>query len=780
MGYTAQRGVEMSKILEMQDDGSVPYKLETMQGKRYLHVYRSRRDNAGAKTVCDWDGLVERLRTPSVSPETQAEFWEMTSDEQIVIKDIGGYLAGVVDGSRKIVNVKSRWLVALDIDEATQDTVERVEQVLRGMRYLIHSTRRSTSDAPRYRLLVPLLHSIPVKQWVQVSLYMEQLMLSAGIGGVDASSHDINRIMFFSSVSSDQEYFFKAYEGVELDGEAIVAVQVEKKAYGDPRRKAGYIGAFCTAYDIHEAIAEFIPTTYIRRGEKRYEYSGSTSGTAGVYVFDDALGMYSHHDSDPLRGKGVNAYDMVLTHLFDGDKQKMHAMCEQDTRVMKAFTYEPVEIKQDDKWQETLKKDEDGKLVKSIDNITKILLNDEDICNGIKYNEFHETVDILGELPWKATGKQFSDEDQLRLIGWMERKYGIYAKEKMEISLAEFFGEKRYNPLIEYLDKSNVVWDGVSRAEEILIHYLGADDTAHIRAFTRVMLLGAVYRAYESGCKFDYVVCLLSKQGVGKSTLLNKLGGAYYSDSIGTMEGIEAYESLRGVWIAEVAELAAKRKSAAEAVKKFITSQVDRYRPKFGRMVKSFPRRNIFIATTNDAVMLNDATGGRRFLPVECKNAPVASVHELNDETVQQIWGEVVAWYRSGEKCVLSQEMEDAAESVRGDHTDIGMVTETILAFLEKPITEDWYTRSLFSRQQLLGKAPISGIAVECTVRRDFISTREIWKEALDGDTETPNADMRREINAAMAYLRTHGWTRASQRIGTDYSKNPVSGLKRQ
>ena len=142
--------------------------------------------------------------------------------------------------------------------------------------------------------------------------------------------------------------------------------------------------------------------------------------------------------------------------------------------------------------------------------------------------------------------------------------------------------------------------------------------------------------------------------------------------------------------------------------------------------------------------------------------------------------GEVVAWYRSGERCVLSQEMEQAAESVRESHTDIGMVTETVLAFLEKPITDDWYTRSLFSRQQLLGKVAISGTAVECTVRRDFISTREIWKEALDGDTETPNADMRREINAAMAYLRTHGWTRASHRIGTDYSKNPVSGLKRQ
>jgi predicted P-loop ATPase len=773
MRYSAYRGEEMSRIYEMHEDGvsSVPL---TMQGKRYLHVYRSRRDNVGQRSVCDWSGLVERLKTPSVSAETQTEFVAMGQDEQGRLKDVGGYIAGVVDGSRNNNNVKSRWLVALDIDEATQGTVERVEQTLRGIRYLIHSTRRSTESAPRYRVLIPLLHSVPPKQWNEVSLYMEQMLRSGGVTGVDAGSHNTGRFMYFPSVSSDQMYYFAVHDGAEVDGEAIVAVQVEKKAYGDPRRKTGYIGAFCTAYSISEAIAEFIPTVYTRRGERRYEYSGSTSGTAGVYVFEDDLGMYSHHDSDPLRGKGVNAYDMVLTHAFGGDKQKMHAMCESNERVMQSFAYEAVKVEKDDAWMQTLKRDEDGRLVKNVDNITKILLNDEDICNGIKYNEFHERVDIVGKLPWKTSSDEWSDEDQLRLIGWLERKYGIYAKEKTEVSLAEFFGEKRYNPLIEYLDKTNVVWDGVRRAEEILVHYLGAEDTPYTRACTRIMLLGAVYRAYQPGCKFDYVVCLLSRQGAGKSTLLNKLGGAYYSDSIGTMEGIEAYEALRGVWIAEVAELSAKRKSTTEAVKKFITSQVDRYRPKYGRIVKSFPRRNIFVATTNDAQMLNDATGGRRFLPVECQGTATGDVHTMDDAVVEQIWGEVVSWYKEGERCVLSKDMETAAEGIREHHTDVGMITETVLAFLDKPITDNWYKLSLHERQEKLGKP--CGM---CTHPRKFISMREIWKEALEGEGETPSYDVRREINTAMNFLRAKGWTRATHRLGRQYGDKPVTGLKR-
>lgn len=765
----------MSKVFDVRDDArDESTRVPRVDGKRYLHVYKSRRDASGQRLICEWGELVDRLKAPVVTPETHAEFINMDKEQQGKLKDVGGYIAAHVDGPRTAAGVKSRWLVALDVDEGDETTLGRVQNALGGVKHLIHSTRRSTTGAPRYRVLIPLQQCLPPKQFTEASLYCAELLKSAGVHGVDDGSHQPARLMFFPSISSDQGYHFEVHDGVEMDGHAVSCVQIEKRTFVDPRGKAGYVGAFCTAYNVHEAIEKFCSDKYIRRSQQRYEYSGSSSGIAGVYVFDDALAAYSHHDSDELKGKASNAYDIVLQHGFDGDKAAFHAVLQDDELVMGGFRHEAVEVVKDDKWMQTLKRDEDGKLVKSIDNITKILLNDVDVCDGIRYNELNESIDIVGALPWKKTSGRWGDDDHLCLIGWMERKYGIYNKEKLDVSLAEYLKQRRFDPLKQYLDECHDAWDKVPRAEKLIIRYLGAEDTPYTRACTRVMLLGAVSRAYEAGCKFDYVVCLLSKQGAGKSTLLNKLGGKWYSDSITTMEGIEAYEALRGVWIVEVAELAAKRKSGRDAVKKFLTSQVDTYRPKYGRNVRQFFRRNIFVATTNDAEMLNDPTGNRRFLPISCNGDGDKSVHDLTIDDVKHIWGEVVGWYKAGHRGVLDAATERIADDVRQEHTELGMITETILTFLEKPISSNWYNMSVFDRRSKM-QSP-DGM---CTHPRDFISQREIWKECLNGEGETPSYDVRREIANAMSYLRAKGWTRHKKRLGRDYGDSPVTGLRR-
>jgi predicted P-loop ATPase len=173
--------------------------------------------------------------------------------------------------------------------------------------------------------------------------------------------------------------------------------------------------------------------------------------------------------------------------------------------------------------------------------------------------------------------------------------------------------------------------------------------------------------------------------------------------------------------------------------------------------------------------MLSDPTGNRRFLPVECGGNPCKSVHDMTDYDVQQIWGEAVHWYRGGEKPLLTQDVEKSAESVRDTHTDLGMITEEIVAFLDKPITADWYKLSLATRQSRMIQP--DGM---CVVRRDFISSREIWRECFSGETPSVPYDMRSQISSAMAYLRSKGWTRAFKRIGREYGEDSVTGLSRE
>ncbi|WP_457824305.1 VapE domain-containing protein, partial [Staphylococcus aureus] len=91
--------------------------------------------------------------------------------------------------------------------------------------------------------------------------------------------------------------------------------------------------------------------------------------------------------------------------------------------------------------------------------------------------------------------------------------------------------------------------------------------------------------------KFDYMLTLYGPQGVGKSALLKKLGGAWFSDSLVSVTGKEAYEALQGVWLMEMAELAATRKAEVEAIKHFISKQVDRFRVAYGHYIEDFPRQ---------------------------------------------------------------------------------------------------------------------------------------------------------------------------------------------
>ncbi|MBR6539699.1 MAG: hypothetical protein IKT76_07580, partial [Bacteroides sp.] len=50
-------------------------------------------------------------------------------------------------------------------------------------------------------------------------------------------------------------------------------------------------------------------------------------------------------------------------------------------------------------------------------------------------------------------------------------------------------------------------------------------------------LTGAIARAMTPGCKYDTMLILAGPQGLGKSTLLDKMSRGWFNDSIRTFEG---------------------------------------------------------------------------------------------------------------------------------------------------------------------------------------------------------------------------------------------------
>ena len=291
-------------------------------------------------TKITWSALVQKLATPVVTADTYKRFMSATKEEQSKIKDVGGFVGGfLTNGRRDKTNVLYRQLITLDIDFSHENFWWDF-QMLFDCAAVIHSTHKSCPEKPRHRLIIPLDREVSQEEYQAIA---RKVAGDLNIDLFDQSTFDVNRLMFWPSVSSDIEYYFEFQDGPFLEADYIlglyndwhdtsewptatdstdVIMQAIKKQE-DPEDKKGIIGVFCRTYTIQEGIETFLSDVYTPAGEGRYTYiNGSTA--AGLIVYDDKF-AYSHHGTDPAGGRLCNAFDLVRIHKFghlDTGKEK--------------------------------------------------------------------------------------------------------------------------------------------------------------------------------------------------------------------------------------------------------------------------------------------------------------------------------------------------------------------------------------------------------------------------------------------------------------------------
>ena len=202
------------------------------------------------------------------------------------------------------------------------------------------------------------------------------------------------------------------------------------------------------------------------------------------------------------------------------------------------------------------------------------------------------------------------------------------------------------------------------------------------------------------------------------------------------------------------------RKAEAETIKLYISKQVDRFRPAYGRRTQEYPRQCIFIGTTNETQFLRDATGNRRFWVVDTPNDPTLDMWEdLTPETVKLIWGEAVELFKSGESLYLSKELEKMAREVQETYEEENPRAGIVAEYLERLLPEGWDGLDLYTRRQWLETDAVG------TVRRTHVCTMEIWAEALGGNPDRIDRFGGKEIRDIMA--RLPNWRHQGNKLRT-------------
>lgn len=302
--------------------------------------------------------------------------------------------------------------------------------------------------------------------------------------------------------------------------------------------------------------------------------------------------------------------------------------------------------------------DKGGRAIWNTANAVEILSNHSAWQGVFGFNEFTRRRVVLKQIPGSRTGsgRNLEDDDATAVLSWLNRNG--YPRATATVAVAAVHAVARQNsfdPLKDYL--TGLQWDGERRIDEWLITYCGAELSDYTREIGKRWMISAVARAFKPGCKADHMLVMEGEQGARKSTALAALAGEeWFSDALPPMNTKDASSYLRGKWIVEVAELEAMRREM-DAVKAFISRQIESFRPAYGREEVDEPRRCIFAGTTNKDAWLRDETGGRRFWPVKVGYIDIDAIKRDR----AQLWAEAVAAYRAGERWWLEGETEESA-----------------------------------------------------------------------------------------------------------------------
>ncbi|MDS9311032.1 virulence-associated E family protein [Streptococcus pseudopneumoniae] len=333
----------------------------------------------------------------------------------------------------------------------------------------------------------------------------------------------------------------------------------------------------------------------------------------------------------------------------------------------------------------------------NLDNLKKILNGDSKLKGAIQYNVFTYEIDVTR--PMKLNGRTLSgaiDDLIIREIrAYIATKYKLdYKKADIADILEVVAGEHSYNPLKDYLESCESEYKELVNQRDpfdILRHYLNIKDDEYNRIIMDLFFRGAVAKVFDPTIKFDFVLDLTGRQGVGKTQFFEGLFTHKYFTTVETFTDKDDKARMVRNWCVFDDEMVASKKASFSELKKFITETKLEFRPPYASSDRRLPKSFIIVRATNDHDYLNDLTGERRFLVAEVHKDTAYKGRKWTEKDRRAFWGAMVMAWRANQVLNLTDEQEKLVNEVRSCYKFVDETLEDLERYLGTPYPKRMY-----------------------------------------------------------------------------------------
>ncbi|MGL5750055.1 MAG: hypothetical protein ACRCXT_05980, partial [Paraclostridium sp.] len=185
-----------------------------------ISVGKSRKDISYKIYELPFSKFASRLSRTVYSEETYDEYLAMNKDSQDNIKDVGGFVGGVLkDGKRRKDCVLSRQVLTLDVDFGYKGMFDLLTMIT-DYTLVMYTTHKHSEENERFRLVIPLSKEVDGTQYEAIARMVAK---DIGIDYFDDSTYEPSRLMYFPSTSKDGEFRFEYLEDEYLDVDTYLA-----------------------------------------------------------------------------------------------------------------------------------------------------------------------------------------------------------------------------------------------------------------------------------------------------------------------------------------------------------------------------------------------------------------------------------------------------------------------------------------------------------------------------------------------------------------------------